>query len=117
MSPLIDLNDLPHGESSHSLVGAHHGLPVSIILVHSAPGAGPALHRHPYPEVFVIEAGEATFEVGGAEVVARAGQIVIAPANAWHGFENTGSGELRLTAIHPAAEFSTEWLADEVSAG
>jgi mannose-6-phosphate isomerase-like protein (cupin superfamily) len=84
---------------------------VSLILVHSAPGAGPELHRHPYPEVFVIEAGVATFRVADAEVVAGPGQIVIAPAGEYHGFTNSGRGELRLTAIHAASEFSTEWLA------
>jgi quercetin dioxygenase-like cupin family protein len=110
MNSPIDVDGLPHGESSHSFVGADHGVPVSIILVHSAPGAGPELHRHPYPEVFVIEAGRATFTVDGAEIPAEGGQIVIAPANAVHGFKNTGTGELRLTAIHTSAEFSTEWL-------
>jgi len=110
MNSPIDVNELPHGVSSHSLVGVDHGVPVSIILVHSPPGAGPELHRHPYPDVFVIEAGEATFHVDGAEIAANGGQIVIAPANAIHGFKNTGSGELRLTAIHTNAEFITEWL-------
>ena len=28
-----------------------------------------------------------------------------------HGFVNSGDGELRLTAIHGASRFSTEWLA------
>jgi mannose-6-phosphate isomerase-like protein (cupin superfamily) len=37
---------------------------------------------------------------------------VIAPANAAHGFTNTGPVELRITAIHTAAEFTTEWLGD-----
>ncbi len=111
MSPRIELNDLPHGENSHSFVGADHGdVPVSFILVHSPPGAGPELHRHPYPEVFVIQTGQATFQVGDTEIVGEGGQVVIAPASTWHGFRNTGSGELRLAAIHPAASFTTEWL-------
>jgi quercetin dioxygenase-like cupin family protein len=111
MCPVFDLNDLPHSETSHSFVGAEHGgVPVSMILVHSPPGSGPRLHRHPYPEVFVIEDGEATFRVGDGEIVAHPGQIVVAPADTPHGFTNTGSGELRLTAIHTAARFDTEWL-------
>ena len=113
MNAPIDLDDLPHSERSHSFVGADHGgVPVCVILVHTPPGAGPELHRHPYPEVFVLEAGEATFTVGEAKVVAHGGQIVIAPANEWHGFKNTGDGELRLTAIHTAAQFETEWRAE-----
>jgi mannose-6-phosphate isomerase-like protein (cupin superfamily) len=111
MSPLIDVKDSPHGENAHTFVGADHGeLPVSLILVHSVPGAGPDLHRHPYPEVFVVESGRATFEVDGAEIVAEGGQIVVAPADSPHGFTNTGSGELRLTAIHASPEMITEWL-------
>jgi quercetin dioxygenase-like cupin family protein len=110
--PLIDLDHLPHTEHAHEFVGAEHGaVPFSIILVHSAPGAGPRLHRHPYPEVFVIESGQATFQLGEDEIVATGGQIAIAPADVPHGFTNTGTGALRLTAIHGAAEFDTEWLA------
>ena len=109
---LIDLDDLPHNEHAHEFVGAEHGnVPFSIILVHSAPGAGPRLHRHPYPEVFVIESGQATIQLGEDEIVAVGGQIAVAPADVPHGFTNTGTGELRLTAIHGAAEFDTEWLA------
>ena len=112
MKTLIDLDDLPHTAHAHELIGADHGnVPVSLILVHSPPGTGPAMHRHPYPELFVVETGEATIRVGDAEVVAVRGQIAIAPANVAHGFTNTGSGELRLTAIHTASKFDTEWVA------
>jgi quercetin dioxygenase-like cupin family protein len=110
--PLIDLDDLPHTEHAHEFVGAEHGnVPFSIILVHSSPGAGPRLHRHPYEEVLVIESGQATIQLGEDEIVAVGGQIAVAPADVPHGFTNTGTGELRLTAIHGAAEFDTEWLA------
>lgn len=112
MSNLIDRNQLPQTQHAHELIGSAHGLPISLILVHSLPGSGPAMHRHPYPEVFVIEHGRATFRVGDAEVIGEAGQIVIAPANATHGFTNTGTGELRLTAIHTAPDFDTEWLGE-----
>jgi quercetin dioxygenase-like cupin family protein len=110
MRHLIDRAGLPRTQHSHELVGNKHGLPISLILVHSAPGTGPDMHRHPYPEVFVIEQGQATFRVGDTELVGESGQIVIAPANAYHGFTNTGTGELRLTAIHTAPTFDTEWL-------
>jgi quercetin dioxygenase-like cupin family protein len=111
ISTLIDVNDLRGGTNAHQFVGAAHGdLPVSFFLVHSAPGAAVSLHRHPYPEVFVIETGQATFRIGDIELTARGGQIVVAPADCPHGFANTGSGELRITAIHPAAEMTTAWL-------
>src|SRR5438552_13465251 len=53
---IIELDDLEHSRHSHEFVGAEHGdVPFSIILVHSEPGVGPKLHRHPYAEVFVVE--------------------------------------------------------------
>jgi quercetin dioxygenase-like cupin family protein len=109
-SYVVNRDELRHTPQSHELIGSEHGVSISLILVHSGPGEGPALHRHPYPEVFVIEAGRATFRVDDLELVGEAGQIVIAPANAAHGFTNPGTGELRLTAIHTAAEFDTDWL-------
>ena len=86
-------------------------MPFSVILVHSQPGVGPKLHRHPYAEVFVVESGQATFQIGESTVVVDGGHVVVSPPGEAHGFTNTGSGELRLTAIHGAGRFDTEWLA------
>jgi quercetin dioxygenase-like cupin family protein len=109
----MEFDDLPQTEHAHEFVGAEHGdVPFSIILVHAPPGAGPQLHQHPYPEVFVVESGEASFQLGDDTMVVRGGQIVVGPANIPHGFTNIGTGQLRLTAIHGAAEFTTEWLAE-----
>lgn len=108
---LIVFDALSHTEHADEFVGAEHGeVPFSIILVHCAPGIGPPLHRHPYPEVFVVESGQGTFQLGDDKIVAVGGEIVIGPANVPHGFTNTGSDELRLTAIHGASEFTTDWL-------
>jgi quercetin dioxygenase-like cupin family protein len=113
MHLVMRFNELPSTKHAHEFVGAEHGaVPFSIILVHAPPGAGPRLHRHPYPEVFVVESGEARFQLGDDARVVRGGEIVIGPANVPHGFTNTGTGELRLTAIHGAAAFETEWLTD-----
>jgi mannose-6-phosphate isomerase-like protein (cupin superfamily) len=111
-APLVmEIDDLPRIEHAHEFVGAHHGdVPFSVILVHAPPGAGPRLHRHPYPEVFVVESGEARFQLGDDTLVVHGGQVVVGPANVPHGFTNTGTGPLRLTAIHGAAIFDTEWL-------
>ena len=109
---IVAFDDLEHGPHAHELVGAEHGdVPFSVILVHSQPGVGPKLHRHPYAEVFVVESGEATFRIGDETVVVGGGHVVVSPAGEAHGFTNTGSGELRLTAIHGASRFDTEWLA------
>jgi quercetin dioxygenase-like cupin family protein len=110
---VIRTNDLPRTEHSHEFVGAdHQDVPFSIILVNAPPGAGPGRHRHPYAEVFVVESGEATFELGDDHMVVHRGEIVVGPPNILHGFTNTGTQRLRLTSIHGAAEFDTEWLAD-----
>lgn len=108
---IIAFSDLEHTEHAHELVGAEHGdVPFSVILVHSAPGVGPKVHRHPYAEVFIIESGRATFRLGDETVDVDEGHVVVGPPNVPHGFTNPGPGELRLTAIHGAPRFVTEWL-------
>ena len=109
---IIPLDDLEHTRHSHEFVGAEHGdVPFSIILVHSQPGVGPKLHRHPYVEVFVVESGRATFQIGDDTLVVESGHVVVSPPGEAHGFTNSGRGELRLMAIHGAGRFTTEWLA------
>jgi quercetin dioxygenase-like cupin family protein len=111
---IVPFDDLDHTEHADELVGAEHGdVPFSVILVHSAPGAGPRLHRHPYAEVFIVEDGEATFRIGDETIVLGGGHVVISPPGEAHGFMNTGSGTLRLVAIHGAPRFTTEWLAGD----
>jgi hypothetical protein len=41
--------------------GQEHGVAVSAFVVDSGPGMGPSLHVHPYPEVFIVHEGQATF--------------------------------------------------------
>jgi mannose-6-phosphate isomerase-like protein (cupin superfamily) len=109
---IIALDELPYTRHAHEFVGADHGdVPFSIILVHSSPGAGPAVHTHPYAEVFVVDSGQATFVLGEEQVVVEGGHIVVGPPGVPHGFTNTGTGVLRLTAIHGSPTFITEWLA------
>ncbi len=111
MAELIPFDDLPHEPHSHEFVGADFGdVPFSVILVHSRPGQGPKLHRHPYAEVFVVESGTATFRIGDETMEVEGGTVVVSPPGEAHGFHNSGDGELRLTAIHGAGQFNTEWL-------
>ncbi len=52
---IVAFGELAPTEHSHEFVGAEHGdVPFSVILVHSRPGVGPRVHRHPYTEVFVV---------------------------------------------------------------
>ena len=90
---VVRLDDLEHTAHAHEFVGAEHGdVPFSIILVHSQPGVGPKLHRHPYAEVFVVEAGQATFRIGDRTLVIDEGHVVVSPPGEAHGFTNTGRG-------------------------
>lgn len=110
-SLLLRRGDLPGSPEAHRFIGAEHGgLPISLFLVDDRPGAGPRLHRHPYPELFIVHAGQADFEVDDARLIATAGDILIAPAQAPHRFTNTGDEQLRVTAIHTAPTMDTEWL-------
>ncbi|MCW8088123.1 cupin domain-containing protein [Sabulicella glaciei] len=82
--------------------GRDFGAPVSMFLTDSAPGTGSSLHRHPYPETWVVREGEAEFSVGEQRHRASAGDIVVAPAHVPHRFLNIGAGSLRLVCIHPS---------------
>ena len=102
--------DLATETATQTFDGHEHGVDASFMLVHMEPGRGPSLHRHAYPEVFIVASGEASFTVDGAEHVARGGQTVVVPAGAAHRFENTGDVTLELTSIQPVAEMQTEWI-------
>ena len=114
MASITPFEELEPTEQSHEFVGAEHGdVPFSVILVHSKPGVGPKVHRHPYPEVFIVESGQATFQIGDRSMVVESGNVVVSPAGEAHGFVNSGTAELRLIAIHGSGRFSTEWLAGD----
>src|SRR5213075_3368162 len=57
--------------------GHEHGVDVSFFVNHAEPGRTVSQHRHPYPEVFIVHDGEATFSVDGEEIAARAGQVIV----------------------------------------
>lgn len=70
------------------------------------PGQGPALHVHPYDEVFVIQQGRARFFVGNEIIDAEAGETVLGPAGVPHRFINLGPGRLQTLDIH----LSPRWI-------
>jgi mannose-6-phosphate isomerase-like protein (cupin superfamily) len=88
-----------------------HSATMSVITNDLAPGEGPALHRHPYEEVFVVVEGEATFELDGDVRVVRGGDPpLVADPGVAHAFRNTGGARLVTVDIHASPEFVTEWL-------
>ena len=115
--PIIKLGQLPWSEIAHELVGADHGLGITLLFVDAEPARGPALHRHPYAEVLIVQEGEADLTLDGERHEARAGDIVIVPPNQAHSFINSGNRPLRQIDIHLSRSFSTEWLEDRDAGG
>jgi mannose-6-phosphate isomerase-like protein (cupin superfamily) len=110
---VIRQDQLPATAIARELEGEEHGgVGVSLILIDAAPGRGPSLHRHAYEEIFIVQAGRATFVAGDEERVVEAGEIAIVPAGTPHRFVNSGDGPLRQVSIHPRPRFETEWLED-----
>jgi quercetin dioxygenase-like cupin family protein len=96
--------------AERSFEGGELGAGVCVIRVDMAPGDGPRLHRHPYEEVFVVLEGNAEFTAGDERVSATAGESIVVPPDTPHLFVNTGTGRLRLVAVHVSPAFDTEWL-------
>jgi len=90
-------------------IGAEHGAGVSYFLVDNEPGQGPDIHRHPYPETWVLLEGEARITIDGETLHAVGGDTATAPAGAWHGFKNCGNGRLRVLCIHASDRIIQEW--------
>jgi mannose-6-phosphate isomerase-like protein (cupin superfamily) len=83
---------------------------LSFFVNHTPPGRGPGPHRHPYPEVFVIQEGTGEFLVGDERVTAGAGQVIVVPAGVVHGFTAPCPGRLEMLSLHAAGEMRTEWV-------
>lgn len=73
-------------------------------------GRGAALHFHPYDEVFHIRMGRALFTIGGEEIEAVEGDVLMAPAEVPHKFRNLGPGRLETVDIH----LGPKWIQTEV---
>lgn len=52
-----------------------------------------------------------TFTLGERQLVAYAGDVVVAPAGVAHAFINSGPTRLRQVDVHVSPRFETEWLA------
>jgi quercetin dioxygenase-like cupin family protein len=110
---VVNKDELHNYGSTSEFEGYLHGdVEVSFILVDMQPGEGVRLHQHPYQEIFILQEGTATYMVGTTRLEARAGQIIIAPADTPHKFVNSGEGKLRQVDIHLSKRFITQWLED-----
>ena len=90
--------------------GQPYGSGVSFFLVHNEPGAGPDLHRHPYPETWIVRSGKARFTADGEELEAGPGDILVVSSETPHKFKNAGSERLDIVCIHASSRIIQEEL-------
>ena len=107
---VISFADVALNEHALRFEGRDHGADVSFFITRHPPGTGPALHRHPYTETFVVQSGAARFTVDGETLEIHAGQIVVVPAGVPHAFVAAGDDELRQTSVNASDRMITEWL-------
>ena len=100
MVRVIALEDLRRSATAALFEGGDD-VGVSVFVTAYERGQGPALHVHPYPEVFVVQTGTATFTAGDEGVTVAAGRFVVGPADTPHGFKGAGDDTLRVTSVHP----------------
>ncbi len=110
---VLHRDDLPYDGYTYEFQGVlHQDTDVSFIWVDMPPGGTIRLHKHPYAEIFIIQEGIATFTVDSATLEARAGQIIVVPAEAPHKFMNLSDKQLKQIDIHVNKQFITDWLED-----
>lgn len=91
----------PHVVPGGVLEGFAHGLiGLTLVRVSVAPGATAAVHRHPYDQIVLVEAGEGVAHVGSDDRPITGGDAVTLPARTAHAFSNTGADDLHLLEIH-----------------
>jgi quercetin dioxygenase-like cupin family protein len=101
MATVIPIEDLRRSPTAALFQGRDEA-PVSIFVTQYERGQGPSLHLHPYPEVFVVQTGTATFTAGDEQLTVAAGHIVVVPAETPHGFKGAGDDTLRVVSVHPS---------------
>jgi mannose-6-phosphate isomerase-like protein (cupin superfamily) len=73
---------------------------LSVFIVEFARGEGPALHLHPYPELFMVEAGPGTFTVDGDESTVTGGPFIVARRTRRTASRAWATNTLRVVSIH-----------------
>ncbi len=108
---ILHRDDLPYDGNTYEFQGIQHqDTNVSFIWVDMPPGGTIRLHKHPYPEIFIIQEGKATFTVGSTMLEARDGQVILVPAEVPHKFMNLSDKQLKQIDIHVSKQFVTDWL-------
>lgn len=90
-----------------SFQGEDIGTDVTVLFyVTDKLGEGPRWHVHQYDEIFIVRSGNALFTIGEKKIEAKAGNILLDPAEIPHKFHNIGPGSLETTDIH----LSRRWI-------
>lgn len=100
----------PSANRTVQFEGEPYNAGISFFLVDNEPGQGPELHKHPYPETWVVRSGRALIRAGTEEIEAGPGDVVVVEPDTPHGFRNLGPGRLDIVCIHAAGRMETDWL-------
>jgi mannose-6-phosphate isomerase-like protein (cupin superfamily) len=100
----------PSPRGTVTFEGEPYGSGVSIFLINSQPGVGPDLHKHPYPETWIVRRGNARFTADGQDIEAGAGDMLVVQGETPHKFKNVGPDRLDIICIHPSPRFIQEDL-------
>jgi mannose-6-phosphate isomerase-like protein (cupin superfamily) len=101
----------PSSKGTIVFEGKDYGSGVSMFIIdYHAPGEGPVLHKHPYPETWIVRNGSARFTAGDQEIEAGSGDVVVVQAETPHKFKNSGPENLDIICIHPSPTFIQEDL-------
>jgi quercetin dioxygenase-like cupin family protein len=101
MARVVALEDIRFSPTASLFEGGDEA-PLSIFVTEYQQGGGVGLHTHPYPEVFVVQAGTATFTIGDEELEVASRHIAIAPPETPHGFRNEHDDVLLVVSVHPS---------------
>ena len=102
MATVIPIDDLRRSPTAALFQGGDEVATSIFVTEYPNRGQGPDLHLHPYPEVFVVQTGTATFTAGDEQLTVEAGNIVVVPAETPHGFKCAGDDTLRVVSVHPS---------------
>lgn len=77
---------------------------VSMGMVTLAPGCALPPHRHKVEDAMIVIAGQGMFVVDGCEMVAEAGDALLAPAGSVHYLRNDGTVPFSVVYTWPSVE-------------
>jgi mannose-6-phosphate isomerase-like protein (cupin superfamily) len=100
----------PSSRGTVTFEGKDYGSGASLFLINSEPGLGPVLHRHPYPETWIVRSGGALFTANEHEIEAGSGDIFVVHGETPHKFTSLGPDRLDIICIHPSPRFIQENL-------